>query len=87
MRIAPSWCNVVDDAPLALSNHMRPLADKIARLSVSLDQADYESLQRLADQNDVSIAWLVRKAVERLLESNPQRDLFRSDEIREVTRR
>jgi predicted DNA-binding ribbon-helix-helix protein len=81
-----SWCNVVESAPHDWVT-MRPLAEKTARLSVSLNQSDYDALDRLAGQNDVSIAWLVRKAIERLLETNPQRDLFRSDEILEVTRR
>ncbi len=66
---------------------MRRQAEKCARFTVSLNQSDYETLQRLADKNDVSIAWLVRKSIERMLESNPQRDLFRGNEVMEVTRR
>jgi predicted DNA-binding ribbon-helix-helix protein len=66
---------------------MRPLADKTARLSISLNQADYDSLQRVAEDNDVSVAWIVRKAIERFLHSNPQPELFPSYEVAEVTRR
>ena len=54
--------------------------EKSARFTVSLHQPDYEALQRLAEKNDVSIAWLVRRSIEKMLESNPQRDLFRSNE-------
>lgn len=46
----------------------RPKLNKsVARLSISLDQADYEALRRLADRNDVSTAWLVRRAVSEFL--------------------
>jgi len=49
---------------------------KTVRLSVSFDEADYEELQRLAEQKKVSVAWVVREAVERYLSNrNP---LFRS---------
>lgn len=63
---------------------MRRQAEKCARFTVSLSKSDYETLQRLADKNDVSIAWLVRKSIEKMLESNPQRDLFRGTEVMEV---
>jgi predicted DNA-binding ribbon-helix-helix protein len=66
---------------------MRPVAEKSARLSISLTKSDYDALHELAERNDVSIAWLVRKAIEHLLEPSPQLDLFRSDEVKEVTRR
>lgn len=60
---------------------------KAARFSITLNKPDYDALQRLADENDVSLAWLVRKAVERLLASDPQLELFRSVEVQEVVRR
>jgi predicted DNA-binding ribbon-helix-helix protein len=66
---------------------MRPIAEKTVRLSVSLDKTDYDALQQVAGTNDVSVAWLVRKAVERFLQSNPQGDLFRSAEVRAITRK
>ena len=66
---------------------MRTLPEKTARFSVSLSKSHHAALERLADTNDVSISWLVRKAIERLLESNPQRELFPSNEVREVARR
>lgn len=66
---------------------MRSSPGKAARFSVSLNRSHHAALQRLADKNDVSISWLVRKAIERMLESNPQRELFPSNEVREVARR
>lgn len=38
-------------------------ARKIARLSVSLDDRDYQALRALAKEHDVSTAWLMRRAV------------------------
>ena len=40
---------------------------KEARLSVSLDERDYEQLCALARQHDVSVAWMVRQAVHSLI--------------------
>lgn len=50
----------------------RPRADrKIARISVSLDQQDYDTLREIADFNDVSAAWLIRRAVADFLKAQP----------------
>ena len=38
-----------------------------ARLSVSLAYEDYQELIKLSEKEDVSIAWLVRKAVDNYL--------------------
>ena len=38
------------------------------RLSVNLDLTDHAVLVRLAERHDVSIAWLVRKAVSEFVE-------------------
>ncbi len=62
---------------------MRPIAEQTVRLSVSLNKVDHDTLQRVADKNDVSVAWVVRKAVERFLDSDPQGNLFRSPEMLE----
>lgn len=40
---------------------------KNSRLTVSLDDKDYEILQSLAHKEDVSVAWLVRKAIQDML--------------------
>ena len=66
---------------------MRPIAENTARLSVSLPKADYDALQHVAGKNDVSVAWLVRKAIERFLESSPQGALFASAEVGEIPRK
>lgn len=41
---------------------------KVVRISVSLDEAMYSDVAVLAAGNDVSVAWLIRKAVAELLE-------------------
>ena len=44
------------------------------RLSVSLSAEQYDELLRIAQKNKVSIAWVVREAIERLL--NDELPLF-----------
>jgi hypothetical protein len=47
----------------------RPKKDKQpARLTVTLDESDYQKVCTLADQNDVSAAWVIRRAVHDFLE-------------------
>lgn len=42
----------------------RPKSDrKTRRISISLDDRDYQALREIAETNDVSAAWLVRRAV------------------------
>ena len=49
----------------------RPKSSKqIARVSVSFDSADYQALRNLAKLNDVSTAWLVRRAVAAFLKAH-----------------
>ena len=43
---------------------------KTARLSVSLDAQDYSVLCEIARREDVSVAWLVRRAVSELVRSH-----------------
>ena len=38
------------------------------RLSVSLTGRDYEALSALAEKDEVSVAWVVRRAIERYLQ-------------------
>jgi hypothetical protein len=38
------------------------------RVTTTLTMAQREALEKLADQNRVKVAWLVRRAVERLIE-------------------
>jgi Ribbon-helix-helix protein, copG family. len=47
----------------------RPKKDRQpARLTVTLDENDYQRVCSLADQNDVSAAWVIRRAVHDYLE-------------------
>lgn len=47
------------------------------RVSITLPSEHHDDLQRLAARKRVSLAWVVRDAVERYLEN--QAPLFRSD--------
>jgi hypothetical protein len=40
-----------------------------SRASISFPQADYDALVQLAQEHDISVAWLVRYAVSRTLRS------------------
>ena len=47
----------------------RPKGKKVAaRLSVGLSQPQYAALTALADQNEATVAWLIRRAVAEFLE-------------------
>lgn len=41
--------------------------DKLARLSVSLTAQQHRELNEIAKKNKVSVAWVVREAIDRLL--------------------
>lgn len=48
----------------------RPRQHKqIARLSVSFEKADYDRVTAIAEANDVSTAWVIRKAVSAYLDA------------------
>jgi predicted transcriptional regulator len=42
------------------------------RLTLSLSGGDYDRLQALADKGEVSISWVVRRAIEDYLHRHPQ---------------
>lgn len=44
----------------------RPL--KSTRLSVSLEDHDHNTLAEIAAENDVSISWVIRKAIRQFVE-------------------
>ena len=51
----------------------RPLGNrKTARLSVSLEAQDYAILAEIARREDVSVAWVVRRAVSGLIQSHQE---------------
>ncbi|AYR27085.1 ribbon-helix-helix domain-containing protein [Herbaspirillum rubrisubalbicans] len=45
----------------------RPVDAEIKRVTVTLPQRQLDALQMIASREDVSVAWLVRKAVDKLL--------------------
>ena len=61
---------------LITESHMaRPKGKKPAvRLSISLDPADHAELSQIATRHDLSVAWMVRKAVSEFIERNANQD-------------
>jgi predicted transcriptional regulator len=45
----------------------KPKANGVTRVSVSLPVEHHEAMSRLADQKKVSLAWVIRDAVEKYL--------------------
>jgi metal-responsive CopG/Arc/MetJ family transcriptional regulator len=60
------WCKVVhlENSPMA---QRRIGHEKSVRASVSFSDSQYEELQRIADEKRVSLAWIVRDAIERYI--------------------
>jgi len=48
------------------------LDNKKIRASISFPEKDYEKLETIAEKNKVSIAWVVREAVEQYITKNCQ---------------
>ena len=44
-----------------------PTSEMVARASVSFPIEHYQELERIAEDNKVSVAWVVRQAVEKYL--------------------
>ena len=53
----------------------RPKGKRLpVRLSVSMDAAVHAKLSRLADRRDISLAWLIRKALAEFIERQEEGD-------------
>ena len=52
---------------------------KVARITVSLKPMEHDALARLAEKRDVSLSWVVRKAVEEYLAINLEQDQLNLD--------
>ena len=63
-------------APMALSTKQPPSAKEGTRASVTFPADLYAELERIAEEKKVSVAWVVRDAVEKYVEA--QYPLFRS---------
>ncbi|UIF85729.1 ribbon-helix-helix protein, CopG family [Cupriavidus necator] len=63
-------------APMALSTKQHPSAKEGTRASVTFPADLYAELERIAEEKKVSVAWVVRDAVEKYVEA--QYPLFRS---------
>lgn len=51
------------------------MARKTIRTSVSLPEDQYAIVAQLAEQNDVSVAWVIRQAIHQYLESTENSQL------------
>jgi predicted DNA-binding ribbon-helix-helix protein len=49
----------------------RPIDVEIKRVTVTLPRHQIDALEMIANREDVSVAWLVRKAVDKLLREGP----------------
>ncbi len=73
LAATPQWCNVVQiDASWGGMQKTYTLQEDRAqvRLSVSLSPDQHRELNEIARKNRVSVAWVVREAVERLLKED-----------------
>jgi predicted DNA-binding ribbon-helix-helix protein len=50
----------------------RSVDTEIKRVTVTLSKRQLDALQVIATREDVSVAWLVRKAVDKLLRQGPE---------------
>lgn len=50
----------------------RPVDAEIKRVTVTLPKRQLDALEAIATREDVSVAWLVRKAVGKLLRQGPK---------------
>lgn len=50
----------------------RSVDTEIKRVTVTLPKRQLDALQMIATREDVSVAWLVRKAVDKLLRQGPE---------------
>ena len=66
------WCTMVQ---LAESRMSRPRGKRApVRLSFGLDPASHAKLSRLANRHDVSLAWMIRKAIADFIEQQDEDD-------------
>lgn len=66
----------MNDSPALKSCQIENMSKKPIRISISLPQDDHALLQGIAGVNQVSLSWLVRKAVKNLLQDADQMRLF-----------
>ena len=46
---------------------------KATRLTVSLEEQDYRTLNEIALARDASISWVIRQAIRQLIEADPRK--------------
>ncbi len=65
----------MNDSP---NRHFTIMNNKTVRSSISLPEEDHAILQGMADANEVSLSWMVRKTVKHFLDDAEQARLFAS---------
>lgn len=68
MYDAPRWCKMKHGRKAPGTVDVKP---KAVRLSVTVPTNHHESLDRIARQKKVSVAWVIREAVEKYLTLDP----------------
>lgn len=67
LNVTVLWCILVRS--LMESRMPRPKGRRVpVRMSVSIDGGTHATLLRLADRHDVSLAWMVRRALTEFIE-------------------
>lgn len=68
-HIGVAWCiDAIAKQTMPETAHVQD--DKSARLSVSLTAEQHRELSEIARKNRVSVAWVVREAIDRLLKDD-----------------
>ncbi len=63
----------------------RSVDSEVKRVTVTLPKWQLDALQTIATREDVSVAWLVRKAVNKLLRQGPEVPVADSAQLKERT--
>ncbi len=63
----------------------RSVDNEIKRVTVTLPKRQLDALQMIAAREDVSVAWLVRKAVDKLLRQGPEFPVADSAQLKSPT--
>jgi hypothetical protein len=64
---SPQWCKVVNDMARERKRRKRSGEESSVRASISFPPDIYETLDEIAQQRKVSLAWVVREAVEKYI--------------------
>ena len=64
------WTHEGDQAMRTLSKHLEHnVSERKVRASISFSEKQYQFLEKIAEENKVSLAWVVRDAIDSYLKS------------------